>query len=136
MTDYKITCSKCNQSITHMCDKGFLNALIYFLSWGPEGMWASPQMADAFKKASEEHEDTYDFQQHPFFGSQAWSYLIWHKEDARSFHAAIDNMIRAAGLDPYQLKLDLAQKRQQEESERKELEDLRAKRKMDKQNGL
>jgi hypothetical protein len=118
-----------------MCDEGFVNALIYFLSWVPEGMWASPQMAATFKWSSEEHEDMCDFQKQPFFGSQAWSYLIWHKEDARSFHAAIDNMIRAAGFDPYQLKLDLAQKRKQEESEQKELEDLRAKRKMDKQNG-
>lgn len=132
MTDYKITCSKCKQPVEHICNEEFKDAVIQFLSWVPEGMWASGQMAETFKKASKEHEINYDFQKQPFFGSQAWSYLIWYKEDARSFHGVINSMIRAAGLDPYQIETDLYHKRLQAEKEKQELEALRAKHRMDK----
>jgi hypothetical protein len=141
MSHYKIECEDCHQPITHMCDENFKEALIRFLSWVPEGMWSSEQMAEAFAKESKDQGDEYDFSKSPFFGSQAWSYLIWYKEDARSFHGVIDNMIRAAGLDPYQIKSDLYKKREEEEKahqeemdRRKRVSEERAKRKALKQN--
>ena len=134
MANYEIKCKDCDQPIAHICHEDFKEALIRFLSWAPEGMWASGEMAAAFKQENEKQGNNYDFQKYPFFGSQAWSYLIWYKEDARSFHGVMDNMIRAAGFDPYQIRLEISQKRKKEEDERKELEDRRAKRKMAKVN--
>lgn len=127
MSDYEIKCGRCKLPVTHVCNEDFREALLHFLSWVPEGMWASEQMAEAFEKESKSQGDEDDFSKHPFFGSQAWSYLIWYKEDARSFHGVIDNMIRAAGFDPYQIRNELYQKRQKEEQERKEMEERRQK---------
>jgi len=96
--------------VEHVCDKTFKEALTKLLQWVPERCWSSKQMEDAFKRESKDQGDTYDFQEQPFFGSQAWTYLIWNKEDARSFHAYFHNLVRAAGIDPYELMKELQQK--------------------------
>lgn len=125
MSDYEIKCSKCNLPVTHICDENFKKTLKRLLTWVPEGMWSSGEMHEAFKAESKKQGDEYNFEEKPFFGSQAWTYLIWYKEDARSFHAILNNMIRAAGIDPYQLEQELYQERLAKEKEEREEQERR-----------
>ena len=110
MRNLEIRCRDCNSAVEHICEDGFREALIRLLTWIPEwGASGSPEMAAAFTEADvaqREGDDPLSFEDLPFFGSQAWSYLIFHKEQARTFHALLNNLIRAAGLDPHQLDRD------------------------------
>ena len=122
MSNLKVTCGDCNQPITHECDSNIKEALEHLLSWVPSPAWASERMAKAFQAESKAQGDEHDFTTKPFFGSQGWSYLIFHKEDARTFHALIHNLIRAIGIDPHELEIQLYRAREKvkaEEAERK-----------------
>ena len=122
MSNLKVTCGDCNQPITHECDADVKETLERLLSWVPTPAWASKEIAAAFEHESKAQGDEHDFMQEPFFGSQSWSYLIFHKEDARTFHALIHNLIRAMGIDPHELETQLYRAREKvkaEEAERK-----------------
>jgi len=107
MSDFEIKCGRCKLPVEHICNEEFKEALKSLLTWVPEGMWSSGAMEAAFKKESKKQGDEHDFQKFPFFGSQAWTYLMWYKEDARSFHAVLHNLIRAAGIDPHEFMVQL-----------------------------
>lgn len=104
---YKISCRRCDLPVEHVCDDDFKEALTQLLTWVPTPCWASKEIAEAFrderKRQGDEgaFDDDYNFEHYPFYGSQAWTYLIWHKEDARTFHALLNNLMRAAGIDPH-----------------------------------
>lgn len=125
MTRYKITCDDCGQDVTHICDEDFKEAVLRLMTWVPEGAWSSPEMYEAFKAESARQHDDYDFDKLPFFGSQAWTYLIWHKEDARTFHALLHHVIRAAGLDVDSIRQHVHEKIKQDEDDRKTYEERR-----------
>ena len=136
MSSYKITCRDCGQPISHECNEDFAKALFRLLTWVPEGCFASPEIYEAFKAESERQQDDYDFTQYPFYGSQAWTYLIWHKEDARTFHALLKNLMRSAGIDPHEMDMKVnahikEQERQREEYKKRkaEMDKRRAERK-------
>lgn len=103
MPEFTITCGRCKAPVSHVCGETFQAALMSLLTWVPGGYFASEEIAAAFKAESERQQDDYDFAEHPFFGSQAWTYLIWRKEDARTFHALLNNVMRASGIDPYEM---------------------------------
>jgi len=128
---YKITCTECGQPISHECNEDFKKALFRLLTWVPEGAWSSPEMYEAFKAESARQQDDYEFDKYPFFGSQAWTYLIWHKEDARTFHALLNNLMRAAGIDPNgmseQVHLEIQRMEQEREEAKKRAELFRHK---------
>jgi hypothetical protein len=107
VSNYTITCDRCKLPIQHICNEEFKEALTSLLTWVPEGAWSSPQMAKAFTAESKRQGNEHQFDKYPFYGSQAWTYLIWHKEDARTFHALLNNLIRAIGIDPHELESQL-----------------------------
>jgi hypothetical protein len=71
MPEFNITCSRCEAVVTHTCDADFKKAVVDLLSWVPGSFWSSEDMAEAFRAESERQGDTYDFEERPFFGSQA-----------------------------------------------------------------
>jgi hypothetical protein len=122
MSNLKVICEDCDQPIKHECNADVKETLERLLSWVPEPAWASGRMEKAFHDESKAQDDEHDFREEPFFGSQGWSYLIFHKEDARIFHALIHNLIRAIGIDPHELEMQLYRAREKvksEEAERK-----------------
>lgn len=106
--DFEVRCARCKMAVEHICNESFKKALIDLLRWVPEGAFASEEMERAFRDESGRQDAAAPsspdgFLSQPFFGSQAWTYLLWHKEDARSFHGYLNNLMRAAGLDPHEL---------------------------------
>ena len=106
---YEIKCKRCECEVTHICNEDFKKALIRLLSWVPEGgVTGDPRIKKAMKEFDKEtcSEEIASFEDYPFFGSQAWSYLLFYKEEARTFHALLNNVIRAAGLDPHSITME------------------------------
>jgi hypothetical protein len=114
-----IKCGRCNCTIVHHCESKDPNdsdspreRVIRFYTWGPtDGKLGDDEMHAAFLASAERNgwgtdtEPGSDTHPAPFFGSQAWSYaLLGSKEEARSFHAQIDNLVRAFGFDPHEMK--------------------------------
>jgi len=95
---YEIKCTKCNSILTHDCNADVKKALLRLLTWVPEGGASAHLHLKELLKQIEP-----DIEEAPFFGSQAWSYTLFHKEEARTFHALINNLIRALGYEPYAL---------------------------------
>lgn len=111
MSEFTITCDRCKQPVGHVCNETFAEALMDLLTWVPEhGVTASEELSAAFKAASKSQLDECDFTKMPFFGSQVWSYLIWYKDEARTFHGLLAGLIQAAGLDPHKVRLEAAKK--------------------------
>lgn len=78
----------------------------------------------------EEDGEEYPLEEQPFFGSQAWSYpLFGSKDSARSFHALIHNLIRATGMDPHSVQMEIQRQTEQENAQRKAWKESEAQRK-------
>lgn len=122
VTDLKITCNRCHQELAHHCGGDVLEAVEHLLRWVPE-CGGEPAVVRAFKKS--QYPPGPNDREMPFFGSQCWSYSILGKEDARTFHALIHNLVRALGIDPNEIENKLAQARADELEERKRREDRR-----------
>lgn len=103
----EIKCAKCNLNIVHNCHSDLLSAAKSLYSWAPNQLGddemhaafvAHGERSEWLAKGEDPGKEPYPS---PFFGSQAWSYALFgNKDDARTFHALIDNLVRAAGLDP------------------------------------
>ena len=117
--DLKVICQRCNKEIAHRCDLDVQEALLTLLRWVPE-FRGEPAVIAAFKKSAfppGPHD-----REMPFFGSQCWSYSILGKEDARSFHAYLHNLMTALGLDPHAIENQIALEREEELARRAELQ--------------
>lgn len=108
---YEIRCMKCQSPVEHVCGTDFRRAVMELLTWVPEGglssTWLDGEAREAVIKAAQQRDgEDEDFQIMPFFGSQSWSYLLFHKDAARTFHALLNNVLRNAGLDAHQIGQD------------------------------
>lgn len=118
----RVICPDCGDLVSHHCHGELRNAIVDLLSWVPETGLATKALEKAFFKAAKEHgwNAEPDTLKQPFFGSQAWSYpLLGVKDTARSFHAMLHNVIRAAGFDPDEIMQEIYEKQQRREAEAK-----------------
>lgn len=97
MSDMELACSRCGRRVVHCCDDGVADALVQLFRWVPEEV--EPGVASALAAITPVEVQA----KAPFFGSQEWSYALFPKDTARSFHALLHGVARAAGLDPHEL---------------------------------
>jgi hypothetical protein len=129
MTRYlAVICPECAAKVEHHCDHSIKKELVDLYAWTPE--YVHPDVYKAIVKAGRADgwlEKDEEPKGRPFFGSQGWSYAMFSSKDtARSFHAFIDSVVRAAGFDPHELKR-LAEKRLTRENGNREKQDEKAK---------
>ena len=109
--DLKVSCTCCNCEVTHTCDGDAIEALKKLLRWVPYGV-ATKELDKALREQPEHcYGQSDEDRNSPFFGSQGWSFALFGKEDARTFHAMVHNLIRAHGLDPYAFERQLAEEK-------------------------
>lgn len=92
-----LECSKCHRGIVHQCHSDIERAARDLFRWVPEHV--EPAVKRGIEEAAKESGWGFE-RDDPFFGSQGWSYAMFGKEDARTFHALLHNLLRSAGLDP------------------------------------
>ena len=118
----RVLCPDCGDVVMHTCHSGVRQAAYDLLSWVPEhgladeklevALVASGKKAQWIDKKVDTDTAIAEIRKAPFFGSQAWSYPLFGSKDvARSFHAYLHNLIRAAGLDPDKIESDIYQAR-------------------------
>jgi hypothetical protein len=122
----RVICPECADVVAHHCNTEIRKAVVDLLSWIPEGGFATDKLGDAFMEAGKElgwlEKDAKleDQINHPFFGSQAWSYCLFGSKDtARSFHSRINTLIRALDIEPAEIEREIETKRQRKEAEEK-----------------
>lgn len=111
MSEFSIKCEHCKAEVVHVCDAQLVEAILHLFKWVPEGgITGEHAPRAALVKAAQKNDEMYHgdasippMEEMPFFGSQSWSYLLFCKDSARTFHALLRNVIQAAGLDPHAL---------------------------------
>jgi len=122
MSGVRVICPDCGDTVQHTCHSGLAQALRELLTWAPERGFATDKLEKALVEAGVEHgwiekgkgkEYLAEHRESPFFGSQAWSYpLFGSKDTARSFHALIHQVVRAAGMDPHGIEQEIRREQQ------------------------
>lgn len=113
MRGFQAICSDCKAKVIHECRSGVREAVVALLTWTPHTGFQTEALAKAFADAGVEsqwigkEEDVSERFKRPFFGSQAWSYPMFGKEEARTFHALIHNLVRVIGMDPHEIEADI-----------------------------
>lgn len=131
MSEIRVACPECKGILYHNCHTSPVEeAAEDLLSWVPEtNGFASTPLSELFLKEGRragwigKDEDPFS---EPFFGSQAWIYALFEKDQARTFQALINNLLRAAGLDPHDVRQRVYAKIEAERTRKQELEERRA----------
>lgn len=130
MPDFEIRCTQCKNVITHSCNGDVRATAIRLFKWRPE-----IGFPEALKKKNPWADERLDDEDIPFL-SEAYLYALLGKEDARTLMAMINNLMRAVGLEPYDIEkeanvqLDAEAKVRKERRERAErIRKLRAEQK-------
>lgn len=111
----KITCCDCGADVEHVCKpkQGDLReAILAMLSWAPEDGFGDKEFYQAYLEhgrkmgwLAADEDPNADANPSGFMGTQAWSYALFGtKNDARSFHAVINSVIRACGFDLHEMR--------------------------------
>jgi hypothetical protein len=117
---FEVICADCKQKVVHHCHAEIEEAVVDLLTWVPETGLATKGLERAFFAAAKEFGWTAekDSFEHPFFGTQSWSYpLLGVKDTARSFHGLIDNLVRALGFDSHAIMAKYYKEREAKEKE-------------------
>lgn len=119
----RIKCCDCGQEINHECRSDMKEAIMSLMTWCPEDGLGDKEFYKQFiehgKKMGWNTENDPSDTEAPFFGSQAWSYILFGtKNDARSFHALLHGVIRAAGFEPYDILKEVYAYRREKDEER------------------
>lgn len=94
MSGLKITCERCASEIEHVCDEGLPEAAIHLFRFTADANFKSVLKKSDFYAEGDE--------KMPFF-TERFLYPLLGKEDARTVLAVVNNLLRAAGLDPHAL---------------------------------
>ena len=94
MDNLEIRCSRCKAPIQHVCDKLLISAVRELQ------MFVVDTPTILFNKRNQYYEKGNE--KTPFF-SESFLYPLLGKENARTVLAAVNNVIRAAGIDPRSL---------------------------------
>lgn len=110
--DLTITCDRCKNQLTHVCNANVRTAVIQLLDWKPHG--GMPKSVIKEGKAAgyycEGDEDA------PFI-SEAFLYSLLGKDDARTLMALLNGVLRDAGIDPHSTEIEAELSRLDEERE-------------------
>jgi len=120
MSDLIITCDRCKNEVTHICDKDLKQAVIDLMTFTPHF-----GMPDFLKKESKKA-GFYDKgdDEVPVI-CETFLYPLLGKDDARTFMALLNHVLRIVGMDPRSAEIDRAidqviQKRIDDKKERAE----------------
>jgi hypothetical protein len=103
MPDLIIKCERCGCELTHTCNGDLRQAVIDLMAFTPH--YGMPDfLIKAAKKAGFYDEGDEDV---PLV-SEAFLYPLLGKDDARTFMALINQVLRCAGVDPHSADLDRA----------------------------
>jgi len=91
--NFEIKCADCGAVLSHVCSDNFLEAVKRIYAYKPESINVEFSELPGYEKGDDEA---------PFF-SEAFLYPLMGKEDARTILAMLDNVVRAAGIDPYDI---------------------------------
>jgi hypothetical protein len=96
MSDLKVTCARCNCELSHACDGNLRQAVIDLMAFTPH--YGMPDfLVKAAKKTGFYDEGDEDV---PLV-SEAFLYPLLGKDDARTFMALLNHVLRCAGVDPH-----------------------------------
>ena len=103
MRDLIITCDRCKNEITHICNKDLKQAVIDLLTFTPHG-----GMPDFLKRESR-RAGFYDKgdDEVPVI-CETFLYPLLGKDDARTFMAMLNHVLRIVGMDPDSVEIDRA----------------------------
>lgn len=103
MRDLIITCDRCKNEITHICNKDLRQAVIDLLTFTPHG-----GMPDFLKRESR-RAGFYDKGDNevPVI-CETFLYPLLGKDDARTFMALLNHVLRIVGMDPDSMEIDRA----------------------------
>lgn len=103
MRDLIITCDRCKNEVTHICDKNLKQAVIDLLTFTPHY-----GMPDFLKKESK-RAGFYDKgdDEVPVI-CETFLYPLLGKDDARTFMALLNHVLRIVGMDPDSAEIDRA----------------------------
>jgi hypothetical protein len=134
MSNLMITCDRCGMPLEHHCSANFKEAIYGLLKWVPEGRPNDKVCAALIEQGREsgwidDDEDPMERFEMPFFGTQAWSYMIFpFKDDARSFHSYIKSLLRNCGVDAHRVERDVYEQLAEEKKSRDNQAEFREKR--------
>jgi hypothetical protein len=129
MPDLTITCDRCKNELTHICDRDLKKAVLDLLTFTPHfGM-------PAFLRKESKKAGFYDKgdDEVPVI-CETFLYPLLGKDDARTFMALLNHVLRIVGMDPNSVEIDRAvdeiiQKRIDKKAEdAKNLKEYRARR--------
>lgn len=106
MADLIVKCGRCDNELTHVCDNGsgkIREAVIELMSWTPH--WGMP--AAVIKEGKKSGMYQKGDEEMPFI-SEAFLYTLLGKDDARTFMAMINHILRLVGFDPHSDDIDQA----------------------------
>lgn len=97
-----ITCRRCNNQITHICSTTLQDAAVLLFKWRPMiGFPVAMKNRNPWIGHVKGSCDV-DGPEIPFL-SEVYQYALLGKEDGRTLLALVNNLLRAAGLDPSEL---------------------------------
>ena len=91
MDNVEIRCSRCKATIQHVCDESLISAITHLQTLIVEAPEELFHIDNDYYQPGDENA--------PFL-SEGFLYPLLGKEGARTVLAAINNVIRAAGIDP------------------------------------
>lgn len=103
MRDLIVTCDRCKNEVTHVCDKDLKKAVIDLLTFTPH--WGMPE----FLKKESKRAGFYDKgdDEVPVI-CETFLYPLLGKDDARTFMALLNHVLRIVGMDPDSAEIDRA----------------------------
>ena len=103
MSDLIITCDRCKNEVTHVCDKDLKKAVIDLLTFTPHY-----GMPDFLKKASKKAGFYDEGDDEVPLICETFLYPLLGKDDARTFMALLNHVLRIVGMDPNSVEIDRA----------------------------
>jgi hypothetical protein len=103
MPDLTITCNRCKNKVTHVCDTGLKNAVIELLTFTPN--FGMPDFLKKESKRAGFYDSTDD--EVPVI-CESFLYPLLGKDDARTFMGRLNHVLRIVGMDPDSAEIDRA----------------------------
>jgi hypothetical protein len=103
MSDLIITCDRCKNEVTHICDKDLKKAVIDLLTFTPH--FGMPEFLKRESKKAGFYDNGDD--EVPVI-CETFLYPLLGKDDARTFMALLNHVLRIVGMDPNSVEIDRA----------------------------
>lgn len=110
MSDYEVKCSRCHCEVEHVCNPDLRESVKKLFNFVPESGFpeklkkGNEHLSSEDREENERGVEAIDRMQ---FFTETYLYALIGKEDARTVLAYVNSVIRAAGLDPRALQLEV-----------------------------